>query len=180
MEKSAMPFKLREFMVKNWKRHRDVPVTIDELVDKTFDDLRDRKLDLTRRSQRNALKPEKLIKVNSLLEDIRRVVEKELLQEPGDAFTRLGNKLKQVHDTDHATNTEVVNIMKNHRELIMRGQLGPSGKAQYDYDLQNSQILTRMTIVSTKRNRDRVVNGVVTLHTRVIDPSIHECTVLVN
>jgi hypothetical protein len=50
-----MPFKLREFMVKNWKRHRDVPVTIDELVDKTFDDLRDRKLDLTKRSQLNAM-----------------------------------------------------------------------------------------------------------------------------
>jgi hypothetical protein len=54
MEKSAKPFKLREFMVKNWKHHRDVAVTIDELVDKTFDDLRDRKL-LMQRSQVNAI-----------------------------------------------------------------------------------------------------------------------------
>jgi hypothetical protein len=103
MEKSAMPFKLREFMVKNWKRHRDVPVTIDELVDKTFDDLRDRRLDLTNRSQLNTIKPEKLLKVNSLLDDIRRVVEKEVLEESDTAFIRLGNKLKQVNDIDHAT-----------------------------------------------------------------------------
>ncbi len=68
-----MPFKLREIMVKNWKRHRDVPTTIDELVDETFDDLRERKLDLTQRSQVNAIKPEKLMKVNSLLNDIRKV-----------------------------------------------------------------------------------------------------------
>jgi hypothetical protein len=59
MEKSAMPFKLREFMVKNWKRHRDVPTTLDELVDRTFDDLRDRKVDLTKRSLVNNIKPEK-------------------------------------------------------------------------------------------------------------------------
>ena len=99
-----MPFKLREFMVKNWKRlHRDVPSTIDELVDKTFDDLRDRKLDLTQRGQVNAIKPEKLLKVNSLLNDIRRVVEKEVLEESDTAFIRLGNKLKQVNDIDHAT-----------------------------------------------------------------------------
>jgi hypothetical protein len=99
MEKSA---------IKNWKRHRDVPVTIDELVDKTFDDLRDRRLDLTNRSQVNAIKPEKLIKVNNLLDDIRRVVEKEVLQESYTAFIRLGNKLKQLNDIDHATEIERV------------------------------------------------------------------------
>ena len=172
-----MPFKLREFMVKNWKRHRDVPVTIDELVDKTFDDLRDRKLDLTKRSHLNNIKPEKLIKVNSLLEEIRRVVEKELLKEPGDAFNRLGNKLKQVHDTEHATDTEVVNIMKDHRELIKRGQLGAIGKAQYNSDLQKTQILTRMTIISTKRNRDPGINDRVTSNHGIGDKSVHECNV---
>ncbi len=175
-----MPFKLREFMVKNWKRHRNVLVTIDELVDKTFDDLRDRKLDLTQRSQVNAIKPEKLIKVNSLLEDVRRVVEKEVLQELGSAFNRLGIKLKEVNDIEHAMAAEVVNLMKNHRDLIVRGQLGASGKAQYESDLKNSQFLTRMTIISTKRKRDRGINADVTLNLGIGDKSVHECNVPVN
>ena len=51
----------------------------------------------------NTIKPEKLLKVNSLLDDIRRVVEKEVLEESDTAFIRLGNKLKQVNDIDHAT-----------------------------------------------------------------------------
>ena len=39
METIAMPFALREFMVKCWKRHRDTPTRIDDLVDQAFEDL---------------------------------------------------------------------------------------------------------------------------------------------
>jgi hypothetical protein len=39
METTAMPFPLREFMVKCWRRHRDVPTRIDQLVDRAVDDL---------------------------------------------------------------------------------------------------------------------------------------------
>ncbi len=40
-----MPFPLREFMVKGWKRHRDVPTTIDQLVDRAVEDLEFRRQD---------------------------------------------------------------------------------------------------------------------------------------
>jgi hypothetical protein len=48
METSAVPFALREFVVKCWKRHRDVPTKIQQVVDKAIDDLQTRKTDLTR------------------------------------------------------------------------------------------------------------------------------------
>ena len=36
METKALPFAIREFMVKCWKRHRDVPTTIDQVHPYTF------------------------------------------------------------------------------------------------------------------------------------------------
>jgi hypothetical protein len=62
METSTVPFALREFMVKCWKRHRDVPTKIQQLVDKAIDDLQTRKTDLTRRSAKNKIKLEPLEK----------------------------------------------------------------------------------------------------------------------
>ena len=53
METSTIPFALREFMVKCWKRHRDVPTKIQQVVNKAIDDLQTRKTDLTRRSAKN-------------------------------------------------------------------------------------------------------------------------------
>jgi hypothetical protein len=153
-----MPFKLREFMVKNWKRHRDVPSTIDELVDKTFDDLRDRKLDLTQRGQVNAIKPEKSMKVNSLLNDIRRVVDKEPLEVADPGFIRLRKKIDEVNAAEDATAKEVIDLQKAHRDLISKGQLGRRGKAQYDSDLKNTQILTKLTIICKKRKRITLEN----------------------
>ena len=63
METSTIPFALREFMVKCWKRHRDVPTKIQQVVDKAIDDLQTWKTDLTRRSAKNKIKLEPLEKV---------------------------------------------------------------------------------------------------------------------
>ncbi len=165
-----MPFKLREFMVKNWKRHRDVPTTIDELVDKTFDDLRARKLDLTQRSQVNAIKPEKLMKVITLLNDIRKVVEKVPFEVADPGFMSLRLKINEVNATEDETEKEVVDVRQAHRDLILRGQLGPRGKAQYDVDLKNKQILTKLTIISKKRKRNSNEHG-------PVEQSFPECNV---
>jgi hypothetical protein len=54
-------------MVKCWKRHRDVPTKIQQVVDKAIDDLQTRKTDLTRRSAKNKIKLEPLEKVEKLL-----------------------------------------------------------------------------------------------------------------
>ncbi len=63
METNAMPFELREFMAKAWKRHRDVPTTIDQLVDRAVEDLDRRRKDLTLRMRRNPIKVEPLVKL---------------------------------------------------------------------------------------------------------------------
>ena len=56
MEKEALPFSVREFMIKCWKRHRDVPTTIDQVVDKTFNDLRTLQFDYRKREESNGIK----------------------------------------------------------------------------------------------------------------------------
>ncbi len=150
-----MPFKLREFMVKNWKRHRDVPTNINDLVDKTFDDLRARKLELSARSELNAIKPEKLLKVNNLLKDIRVVVEKESLEVSNPSFASLKLKIIEVRAAEDGMEKEVFDLQMAHRQLIRIGQLGPKGQAQYQRDLQNTQLLTRLSVVSKKRRKDQ-------------------------
>jgi hypothetical protein len=44
METQAIPFQLRDLMVKCWKRHRDVPTKRSELVDRAVDDLQRRQM----------------------------------------------------------------------------------------------------------------------------------------
>jgi hypothetical protein len=99
LESNALPFPLREFMVKTWKRHRDVPgrtskllpntlrysfpnlnpypnsVTIDEVVDKAYEQLIAKKAELEERSKRANIDCGKLERVNDLLHDIMLVVQ---------------------------------------------------------------------------------------------------------
>jgi hypothetical protein len=70
MEVAAMPFALREFMVKCWSRHRDTPKKIDDLITMAFDLLQKKKEDLLARMKTKNIKVEKLQKVASLLSDI--------------------------------------------------------------------------------------------------------------
>ena len=60
MENEALPFAIREFMIKCWKRHRDVPTTIDQVVDRTFTDLQTLQVDYKKRLESNGIKQEKL------------------------------------------------------------------------------------------------------------------------
>ncbi len=61
-------------------------------------------------------------------------------------------------------------LKKAHRDLISKGQLGPWGKAQYDSDLKNTQILTKFRIISKKRKR-------ITSEIEPVEQSIPECDV---
>ncbi len=88
-----MPFELREFMVKAWKRHHDVPTTIDQLVDRAVEDLDRRRKDLTLRMRRNPIKVEPLVKVENLLQCCFEVVAN--LPDDSDArIQQLKEKLK--------------------------------------------------------------------------------------
>jgi hypothetical protein len=92
--------------------------------------------------------------VNSLLKDIREVVDKETSEVSDHGFARLRLKIKKVHVNEDAMAKEVFDLQKAHRQHIKIGQLGPKGKAQYEADLLNTQVLTRLTVVSKKRKKD--------------------------
>jgi hypothetical protein len=92
METQAIPFQLRDFMVKCWKRHRDVPTKISELIDRAVDDLQRRQLDLKQRMSENILKVEPFDKVTDLLDCWFLVGES--LPANGDADSRILNKAK--------------------------------------------------------------------------------------
>ena len=91
-----MPFQLREFMVKGWKRHRDVPTTIDQLVDRAVEDLERRRRELTFRMRKNKIKVEPLEKVENLLQCCF-VVAEQLPDNCGACIQNLKNKLKNIN-----------------------------------------------------------------------------------
>ncbi len=66
MEEKALPFPLREFMIKCWRRHRDVPTRIDQLVDRAVEDLLYRKNALRARMTKNKIDGQSLVKVEQL------------------------------------------------------------------------------------------------------------------
>jgi hypothetical protein len=68
MERDAIPFQLRDFMVKCWTRHRDVPTKINEVVDRAVEDLQRRQQALKIRMTKNKIKVESLQKVEELLD----------------------------------------------------------------------------------------------------------------
>ncbi len=82
MERKAIPFQLRDFTVKCWKRHRDVPTKINEVVDRAMEDLQRRQQALKIRMTKNKIRVESLQKVEELLDSCFDVVEK--LPDDGD------------------------------------------------------------------------------------------------
>ncbi len=82
-------------MVKCWKRHRDVPTKIIELVHRAVDDLHRPQLDLKQRMSKNIIKVEPFDKVTDLLGCCFMVGES--IPANGDADSRiLKQKLKNI------------------------------------------------------------------------------------
>jgi hypothetical protein len=123
METQAIPFQLRDFMVRCWKRHRDVPTKISELVDRAVDDLQRRQLDLKHRMSKNILKVEPLDKVTDLLDCCFLVGD--CLPANGDADTvRLKQKLKDIQEKQAKEDIHLQKIQSRFIELRKKGKLG--------------------------------------------------------
>ncbi len=120
------------------------------------------------------------MKVNNLLKDIRGVVENvpSDVSDPGFATLRL--KIIDLRAAEESMEKQVFDLQTAHRQLIRIGQLGPKGKAQYEADLQNTQLLTRLLVVRKKRKKDQPTNLEEGLNIVPVTQAVHEGNVLDN
>jgi hypothetical protein len=110
-------------MVKCWKRHRDVPTKISELVDRAVDDLQRRQLDLKERMSKKNIKVEHLDKVIDLLDCCYLVGE--TMPEDGDAENlRLKQKLKDIQGAQAKEDSNLEKIQARFLLLRKKGKLG--------------------------------------------------------
>jgi hypothetical protein len=159
MEKCAMPFGIREYVVKKYKSHRLVSTTIDELLDRTFDDLQEKKVDLQRRREQAGIKHEKLQKVNDLLKQLERAVECIPAIDMDISLRRLQGKIDNVAWTEENKAVEMINMARFHRNLIKTGQLGRQGSSLYHTWMRENQTLSHPTglptVVIARRKRPK-------------------------
>ena len=123
-----MPFQLREFMVKGWKRHRDVPTTIDQLVDRAVEDLEVRRQDLTTRMRKNKIKIEPLEKIENLLRCCFEVAEN-LPDGCGAPIQKLKHKLQNMKQHADTVDASYCNTQMRFLTLRKKGRLGIGRKA---------------------------------------------------
>ncbi len=129
-----MPFELREFMVKTWKRHRDVPTTIDQLVDRAVEDLERRRLDLTFRMRKNRIKVEPLVKVENLLQCCFEVAAN-LPDDTGSRIQQLKEKLKTMKQDEERVDARLCNTQMRFLTLRTKGRLGNGSTATANWEL---------------------------------------------
>ncbi len=153
MEKAALPFAVREFMVKCWKRHRDVPTTIDQVVDQTFNDIRLLQVDYKKREESNGIKPDKLMKVNSLLAALQGSVGTMPLDGMGERMRQVQAKMAASNASDDACRTYDITMQKFHNCLKKAGRLGPLPTAAYYASMEDKNDLSRLPIMRQTRKR---------------------------
>jgi hypothetical protein len=158
METESLPFAVREFMIKCWKRHRDVPTTIDQVVDRTFSDLQTLQVDYKKRGESRGIKSEKLLKVNRLLAALHGSVESMSLDGMGERMQLVKTKMASVNVMDVAHKVIKVTMKKYHHVLKKAGRLGPVAIAAYEAWTRDKRDLTRMSIM--KQTRKLLHNGV--------------------
>ena len=123
MEKTVMPFALREFMVKCWSRHRDVPTKMDQLITVAFDTLQKRKENLEARMKTANIKPEKLRKVACLLSDIDIVFQDVVAADMDDGMTALRAKVEAAQKKDTGVMKKLKITAARYRELLRSGHM---------------------------------------------------------
>jgi hypothetical protein len=155
MEKEALPFAVREFMIKCWKRHRNVPTSIDQVVDRTLTDLRTLQVGYRKREESNGIKPEKLLKANGLLAALHGSAESCSVHGMSncEAMQQLKTKMAAVNKSDGAHKVIEVTMAKYHHVLKKGGRLGPTAIAAHDLRMKDKKDLTRMPIMKQTRKR---------------------------
>jgi hypothetical protein len=153
MEKEALPFAVREFMVKCWKRHRDVPTTIDQVVDQMFNDLRSLQVDYKKREESNGIQPEKLMRVNSLLAALHGSVGSMPTVQMGEKMQQVQAKMAAAQVSDDAYKAYDITMQKYHHRLKKAGRLGPIPTAAYYAAMEDKNDLSRLPIMKQTRKR---------------------------
>jgi hypothetical protein len=147
MEITAMPFQLRDFMVKTWKRHRDVPTKICQLVDRAVEDLQRRQQDLIYRMTKNKIKMEPLEKVEHLLDCCYEVAEK--LPDNYDIETQdFKDRLKSIKRQKEALDLQLSNTQVRFRQLAKRGRLGQAGAVNWQWATSEAHTMTAIQPIS--------------------------------
>ena len=132
METNAIPFPLREFMVKCWRRHRDVPTRIDQLVDRAVDDLMHRKQDLLARMTKNKINGKLLVKVEKLLGTCFDVADK-LPEGSTEHIHKLKDKVKAMKEKQDIHDTKLSNTQVRYASLKQKGKLGLTGSTNWQW-----------------------------------------------
>jgi hypothetical protein len=132
MEKNAVPFALREFMVKCWRRHRDVPTRIDQLVDRAVDDLMHRKQNLVARMTKNKINGQLLVKVENLLDTCFEVADN-LPEDSNEYVQILKEKVKGMKEKQDIHDTKLSNTQLRYAALKQKGKLSLTGRTKWQW-----------------------------------------------
>ncbi len=101
-----------------------MPKTID-LVDQMFNDLRSLQVDYKKREESNGIKPEKLMRINSLLAAFHGSVGSMPSAEMGEKMQQVEAKIAAANVSDDAYKAYDITIQKYHHRLKKTGRLGP-------------------------------------------------------
>jgi hypothetical protein len=123
MEVTAMPFALREFMVKCWSRHRDTPKKMDDLTTMAFDLLQKMKEDLLERMKSRNIKVEKLEKVVSLLSDIDITFQDIAAEKMDEGLTAVQARVKAAKEADCDEMRKLTTTAERRRDLLKNGHI---------------------------------------------------------
>ncbi len=123
-------------------------------MDKTFVDLRALQVDFKKREESNGIiKPEKLIKVNSLLAALQESVESLTSDDMGDNMLQVKNKMAAATMRDDSYKAFEITMEQYHHELRKAGRLGPIPTVLYYAGMNDKLDLTRMPIMKKIRTR---------------------------
>jgi hypothetical protein len=146
MEEKALPVPLREFMIKCWRRHRDVPTRIDQLVDRAVvEDLLYRKQSLRTRMTRNKIDGQSLVKVEHLLHSCFEATQ----NLPEDSHANVGKlkeKIKKIKNEQEQLETKFANTQLRFVALHKKGRLGVAGTPNWEW--AQSEVDRRLEVLA--------------------------------
>jgi hypothetical protein len=161
MEKNALPFPLREFMIKCWRRHRDVPTRIDQLVDRAVEDLLYRKHAMRDRMTKNKINGKSLVKVENLLLSCFEATRNMPDDSDGDV-QKLKEKIKSITEKQATQETKLENTQLRFVALNKKGRLGAAGKPNWEWahsDIDRRQEVQAETTESQKHEETTLQPG---------------------
>jgi hypothetical protein len=120
-------------MVKCWRRHRDMPTRIDQLVDRAVDDLMHRKQDLVVRMTKSKINGQLLVKVENLLDTCSEVADNLPEDSSNEHVQILKDKLKGMIEKQHIHDIKLFNTQVRYATLKQKDKLGLTGRTNWQW-----------------------------------------------